>query len=185
MKKWLFLALVPFLFSGCGSIMTYNSNLIGLEQNKFLAKVSSVDVNIKKYNNSIEKKIENRLASINIDTGNISNEITKVYFSQYFINNNIVDSINNKGIFIDFNVLDYSFSSGLINGTELYIKCKIIFYKDGIEILNKLYEVKNTSKVIFTISPFRTPKDDQIELFHKMVLDIFENQIKPDILNAL
>ena len=188
MKKLFLLVLLPFLFSGC---VTFSANhqpeYISSELNQYLAKVENNSVSVEPTYNVIKKhpqSVKGGLAYIEIPGGEIASKISLDFFKEYFSNvsygNNQAD-FKSKIMFEDFEIKN---DEGFLDGSEIYMKFKYILYYRNKLILDKTYESKKHNNVI--ISPFRLNiSDASFELFHKMVLEMFENQIKPDILEIL
>lgn len=195
MKKWLFLALVPFLFSGCGIAGKYNEGYISQSIEKNYKKVDSVSFGIIK-NNETEKLIrtqEKVFANpvvLEMDANKISNEIFYNTYSQYFSNIKFVTNYKESEIVIKFQVIDYKFyfPYGITVTSNMTLEsCFLItvFYKEKNILEKKYFSKKNTDVITNFIPGYNAPVDNIIELFHKEINFILDNEFKQDLLNAL
>lgn len=183
MKKWFLLLLIPFFFSGCVTFTAkYQPEYISSNINPYLNKVETVNICVKNNSNIISrnpKSVSGALATLNIPVGEISTKVSQDFFRQYFNQTGACKYYSN------FEVLDYTVAFGeFSDGSEIYVKVHYTFSDGNTILLDKVYESKSDNNVV--LRPLALHKSESaFELFHKIVLDMLETQIKPDILNAL
>lgn len=186
--KYILIIGLVFLFSGC-STLTFNNEYVQGNIENNLTKVSANTQIIidKKEPFILEKRpnsIRGALSKLSIDLNSVNEGVLSKFFSQYF-SNIIVSNENEKGIFIDSSVTNYEYEYGLIKTVEMEVFVDIKVYLNGTIILNKSYK-SDKDKVNALISLTRISGGSYAdELFHKSLLNIYENKFKPDLLKAL
>jgi len=133
------------------------------------------------------ESVRGKLGKLALHTSAIGDNVTKDFFEQYF-NNVAFGNESQEGLlYVNFEVLDYTYYHGAIaDASVVSLDTKITVKKNGKEILNKHYTKTVDSNTYFNVNIFNhTLKTIAVETFHKGVLDIYENQIKPDLLKAL
>lgn len=175
-------------FSGCGATGTYQPEFIAKEVNPYYSKVMKENVVI--FPNDITQlskspdSVRGKLSSLNLDVGTMNNNIAKEFFGQYFTNVSF-SKIDNNGLFIKSKILDYKYSyGGVSDSTEMTINLQIEVYYHNKLLINKTYKKTADNSIILTFSSL-TLKDGAIELFHKLLLSIYEEDFKKDLLEAL
>jgi hypothetical protein len=155
---------------------------------KNLNKIDNIEVSLLKNNkNILSKKPETIVGSMyNLDTdlGEINNLVLSNYFKQYFNNVNFVEEKNNKDLYIETNLENYTCTFGygmlyVIATSNINVK---VFYKNEL-ILNKKYNgYKRTSGFAMTKL---TGLDMFAEALHESVLNVYKNEFQKDMLTAL
>lgn len=188
MRKWLFLAIVPFLFSGCAVVTSYKNEYISKEINPFLQKVDSKEysfcINNKK--DELERTPGDKkfVQSLIIDVGLISSNVFKEFLNQYFSNIYLENKCSNHKYNINIDVIDFRYEQGFITGSALIkYSYRISVFKENIKILDTKYDVEDENKIVWRIGG--NAKDDAVQLFHKSLLNHYEIYVKQDLLNAL
>lgn len=185
-------ALLPILFSGCAKHYAFNEENIGLQKNNFYSKVESQSVCILKSSNMLVRNSGDNpthvFQTMNLDANNVATNVAAKNFEQYFSKVNIVNDISNcNGLSFKVNVTDFHFAFQNLTGSGS-IKYDItlnVFFKEK-NIMNKTYNIEDTDHIIMRVgNGFKKPSDYIDELFHKSLFNLFETQIKQDIINAL
>lgn len=187
------LAFLPIIFSGCAKHYAFNEENIGLQKNDFYSKVENQNVCVVASNKVITRTPRDMALlaaqTMDLDVNNVASGVAKKNFEQYFKNVKMVQSQNEckNGLVIVPDVQDYHFlfenftSSGFIN-----YDIKMNVFYNGKSILNKSYHIEDTDHIIVKIGQGWKKNSDWIdELFHKSLFNLFETQIKQDIINAL
>lgn len=189
MKKWLFLALVPFLFSGCAVSGKYNEGYISNSIEHNYNKVGKIPFNFIKNNNNIMSRSHDNLflreLFVEMEVGNINNMIAESYYQQYFHNFKYVDNCK-EGICVSVFIKNYDFKyKAPADGStvNIYISSKIFI--DGVLKSDKEYKIFGDNEVLLGLVGFSSPVNGFKELFHKTLFNFYENEFKQDLLNAL
>ncbi|QIR75362.1 hypothetical protein FA592_03610 [Sulfurospirillum diekertiae] len=187
------LALMPFLFSGCAKHYAFNEENIGLQKNDFYSKIEKQEVCVVSSSKIITRMPrDNALAgaqTMDLDVNNVATGVAKKNFEQYFKNvKTVLSEKDCKGLVIVPDVKDYHFLFENFTGNSGFIKydIQISVYFNGKNISNKLYHIEDKDHIIIKIGQgFKKNSDYIDELFHKSLFNLFETQIKQDIINAL
>lgn len=178
------------LFSGCSFKANYDNAYISRNINHNYAKVETQEMNIIKTNNILKRSpssFNGGGSSLEVPVGDISSNILKEFYSQYFSKVETTNSLNTNAKYntkIEF--IDFQYAYGEFNdSSKILIKMRIIFYENGIEKLNKIYEKEENNKVFLVMTGFTRPIDKTYELFHKIILSVYEEDFKKDLLAVL
>lgn len=182
---------IIIIFSGCGGKFMYEPEYISKEVNPYYSKVNTYNIDILEKKTSLNRNPEGaqfKTVNIEINVGEVNTNVSKEFFQQYFNKVDIVPNIKSQSahkLSIDSTINDFSYKfNKFSDGSEVSVSLTINVYKDGQTILSKIYNIRKSNEIIW--SPFRLTKTDAlIELFHKTVLSIYENEFKKDLVDAL
>lgn len=176
--------LLSILFTGC-STSTFNQAYTNGKVKNNLHKVSNkISISyVKNEENIISKRPNSFLGGLryfNVDVGTVNNGVLKEFLSQYFSNISNPEVGDIKIISKITNFEHENFFGG--KKIDIYLSTKV-YYKSKL-ILDKKY-ISVNQKEIFIAGLDLDGLSYAEELFHKVVLSIYENQFKPDLLTAL
>ncbi|QIR77181.1 hypothetical protein FA592_13430 [Sulfurospirillum diekertiae] len=187
------LAFLPIIFSGCAKHYAFNEENIGLQKNDFYSKVENQNVCVVESSKVITRTPRDMalLASqtMDLDVNNVASGVAKKNFEQYFKTVKMIKNQNecSNGLVVYPDVKDYHFLFEAGTGAG-FIKydMTINVYLNNKLILNKQYQVEDTDHIVFRLGAgFKKHSDWIDELYHKSLFNLFETQIKQDIINAL
>lgn len=181
------LGVTVVFFSGCSTKGHYEYSNIGKNLKPFYNKVENQNINIVSHNEILKKSptsTRGQASSIIMETGKINTQVTKEFLSQYFKNINISEVIVPNVYTIETKVIDYNYAYGFLDSTEMEIFLNVKLYKNDKTILDKSYKSKADNNVLLVFDSL-VISGKAIELFHKQLLDIYENQVKQDLLKAM
>lgn len=196
MKKILLIlvSLLPILFNGCAKHYAFEKDNIGLQTNKYYSKVENTTVCVNQ-DNKVIKRYPRDMAifatqTMEMDVNDIATKIAYENLKQYFKNIKLEKNVKSNcgDIVVIVDTPDYHFYFNNINGSG-YIQydVSIQVIRNGKTILNKKYHLDDNDHILLkVVAGFGTKTSDSVaELYHKSLFNLFETQIKQDIINAL
>lgn len=198
MKRFnlLAIALIAIFMTGCLSTpVPYKKDSITSNLKNDLVKVKDSKVIVICPDSRLEKKptsVTGGATKLDIDTGTINREIAKEFFKQYFKNvevRNIDKNISN-GLVIKSFVTDYEYAYGYTESTDFIINLHVDAFYNGKKLFSKDYKREGDNKILLSLKSLVTLvtidlKPNAMELFHKLLLEIYEEEVKQDLINSL
>ena len=193
--QYAFLLTVLFFFSGCavsnGESVTFGKfekEYIGNEINPFLYKVEKQDVCIENFSKRLERRPGDRTFGfyLDIDVGDISSNVTKEFFSQYFKNVYFAKDCSNTNAFMKTKVYINDFryrSTNYLGGAVFVSDITYTISLNNSKPIEKtiLFNENNEIVIRFVTGTNQT----MVEHYHKALIGALEEQIKPVLVNAL
>ena len=191
---YIFFLSVMFLFNGCavsnGESVTYGKfkkDYIGNEINPFLYKVDTQSVCIENFSKKLERRPGDRTFGfyLEIDVGEISSNVTKEFFEQYFNNVYFAHDCSNTNAFIKtkINVNDFRYrSTNYLGGAVFVSDITYTFFVSGKKVDKTILFNENNEIVIRFVTG---TNETMVEHYHKALINELENQVKPILVNAL
>lgn len=177
-----------FLITGCSYKVEYDKQYIETDVKTDLKKVSTDNIVLKNQKSLVINKHPNsfraKASTIELNMSSINDNVLKEFFKQYFEDSNIKFGEDKTNLFVESNFYDYEYAYGAFgdgNDVRIFVDIKV-YYKNRM-ILDKKYNIeKGISAITFgnaTIIPLLT------ENFQEALLLLYEEQFKPDLLEAL
>lgn len=148
---------------------------------------------VKKHREAIITKhpstLRGKLSSVEMRTSDIGDGVSKMFMDQYFDDVTISENGSNAFMEVDIRVIDYNYNFAVIaDSVEMDISIEANIKKEGKLILSKKYnqDVGDNNLLSFTVfGGDLTLHGQTVETFHKGILSILEEQVKPDLIKAL
>jgi len=197
MKKIVFILLfcsIAFLFTGCAvsngesvTVGKFKKEYIGNEVNPFLYHVEKQSVCIENFSKKLERRPGDRTFGfyLEIDVGEISSNVTKEFFGQYFNNVYFANDCSNTNAFIKtkINVNDFRYrSTNYLGGAVFVSDITYTFFLEGKKVEKTILFNENNEIVIRFVTG---TNETMVEHYHKSLINELENQVKPILVNAL
>lgn len=181
-------SMVLMLFTGCSVAGNFNRDYVVNEVNPYYSKVSSIPVTIIPSYGVISKASETivgKVVAIDMNTGETNNNVSRIFFEQYFSNVKTENASNKNGLIVKSRILDYKYYVYNSGGIEIDISLEVVAELNGKAILNKVYNERFDNEVLIRIFTLRAGKENVVDFFHKALLSLYENNVKKDLLQAL
>lgn len=184
-------SMVLMLFTGCSVTGNFNRDYVVNEVNPYYSKVSNVPVTIIPSYGVISKASEsakNRAVVINLElnVGEINNNVSRIYFEQYFSNVRTENTSNKNGLIIKSTIKDFTYYRHFSGALDITILLEVVAEYNGKEILRKNYFEKFEDGILWQVLTVRiNEKENVVDFFHKALLSLYENNVKKDLLQAL
>lgn len=190
MKNSILLVLIGLFFTGCSVAGNFNKDYVVNEVNPYYSKVSSIPVTIVPSYGIITKSSETFKGGglgINMNIGEINNNVSRIYFEQYFSNVRTENTTTPaKGLVIKSRIIDYKYYLYTLGNSELDLSVEFVAEFNGKTILSKTYKEKFDNGVLIELFTLRVNGNENVvDFFHKALLSLYENNVKKDLLQAL
>jgi len=190
------IALVAIFMTGCLSTpVPYKKESITSNLKNDLVKVKNSSVTVICPDSRLAKKptsVTGGATTLDIDTGTINREVAKEFFKQYFNNVNISKKETNipSGLVIKSYIIDYEYAYGYTESTDFIIKLHVDAFYNNEKLFSKDYKREGDNKILLSLrSSFLLIavdlKPKAMELFHKLLLEIYEENVKQDLIKSL
>ena len=196
--KTLFLSLMIFaitaMFTGCGLVKPVPYKKVSFSRNidTDMYKVDQTAAVVSDLTLTLGRKPTSQTGgwtTLAVPTGKMNAGIAKEFLKQYFkkvvVNPKNLDS----GIVLKSKILDFEYNYGYHDDTEMTIKIHVTAYNNGKLLFSKDYTETKDNYIIMNVATlgglYGTYVDAAKELFHKLLFDIYESQVKKDLLKSL
>ena len=191
-RNYILILITLVIFSGCYDIEPeIKEQYIEGNVKKDLKKVSEEQVYFQKNDVKILSKhpagIKAKPYSFNTDIGTLNDFVGTSYFKQYFNNVSYTNEKQNKGIYVNSYIKDYTFVYLLGYSIEFKTEVHIDAYYNGEKIVSKDYSSERNVYAMMTTGIVGDANLYTLfsEAFHEAVLNVYKNEFQKDLLTAL